>query len=188
MLPLACVVSEWDEGALTHLSRTLLDHEVKLLQDLLHLYERWGYRTSSTGGHEHFELDTHRSPATRFQSYSDLLFRNLEQLHRGRTTPYDCDVEEMVNRASSIKVMEAEKYSPGVAEYMAIVQEYCSDPQTLLALVALAETDVDSSDKDRSLFFVALVVAARALVCWAGKAPKRARKHLVQLGFGFQRE
>ena len=109
------------------------------LIDYKELYQVWGYRTSSTGAHERFEERTHK--VALFQDFSDMLFRNLQQVcEYNQTFLFRTDTFEKIDKCKStmniIFDLETftirEEFKERYEIYREIINEFWSKEKELL--------------------------------------------------------
>lgn len=154
------------------------ENERKILESIVLLYQKWGYRAGPNESHINYELKSH-GPARLLQDYSDILFRNLQQfdVHK-RVKVFSSDVNKKVNYASTTDFSNDFKIA-GQASTDLLNEYFNSDPLILQLMLEFANQDL--YEYEHSLPYVAMVTSARALLCIAIGNYKSAQNQMVSL-------
>lgn len=130
----------------------------KVISNYKELYQVWGYRTSRTGAHERFEERTHK--VALFQDFSDMLFRNLQQVcEYNQTFLFRTDTVEKIDRCKStmniIFDLETftikEEFEERFEIYREIIDEFYSKEKDLLKELKKELKNCDNIDLE---FFI----------------------------------
>lgn len=143
-----------------HSRRNLHPDEEHELQSYFPLYIVWGYRTKD-GDHEEFE---HESTRVRWlQEFTDVLFRNLQQLHvRGMRRMLKSDFEDKFHHATT-EYLDAPMLEQGATLLNRYLETDLGSGKVRDCMRALANKSVlHASD-----MFTCFVVAAKAILLLA---------------------
>ncbi len=131
--------------------------EIKKLGKYVSLYKNWGYRTGKEGAHEKYEAIIQYDIA--LQEYTDIVFRNLEQIAiEGKTRWYD--VGKKLKSAQDIVLQDAYKTDKARLHITSILMKFVSETDNLEKLTALSKEDIDDSSET----FYGIVLAAQAIL------------------------
>lgn len=140
------------------------DKEFKILSAFFSLSEAWGYRTGVDQDHERFELRTHTGLLLPLQSYTDILFRNFQQLHDRRANRrHVLFLTDVVDKAKQTMDLGAdESVRTAVSQ---LLTEFIREPMVRDSMKRLSTINI--TDVPVSICFAGIVVAASAIMLMA---------------------
>jgi hypothetical protein len=146
----------------------LSSSEFKQLTPFFPLAERWGYRTGELG-HSGYELRTHTEYLRLLQYYTDIVFRNLQQLRDQRPdSQHVVFVTDVVDHARLAENLDELKDDFGKKDNrvrdstVTLLSEFMNQPAVRTLMTALASIDIFSNPV--TICFAGIVTAASSIL------------------------
>ena len=139
------------------------------------LFEKWGYRTGAQEQHERFEEKSHEPEARIIQRFTDPLFRNLEQIIRGKSSgPYQKETSDKY-KDSCADWIDSAALERGIT----ILQNFqTGNYQTRMSLSRLGHLELTSKN---TLGMAVIVTSARAILLLSNRRVDDAKQCLKNL-------